>query len=69
MIQVGVVTVSDKGSGGEREDLSGKVIREIMAGVDATVAFDTVIPDEKEEIRRVLIFGADEMGLRSNKPL
>jgi molybdopterin adenylyltransferase len=63
MIRVGVITISDRGYQGEREDASGEVIREMMRGLGAEVAFSTVVPDEQEEIKRVLIQGADEMGL------
>jgi molybdopterin adenylyltransferase len=63
MIRVGVVTTSDKGYRGEREDTSGDVIREMVGGLGAEVAFNTVVPDEQEEIKQALIKGADEMGL------
>ena len=63
MIRVGVVTTSDKGYRGEREDASGDVIREMVRELGAEVAFSTVVPDEHEEITKALIQGADEMGL------
>jgi molybdopterin adenylyltransferase len=63
MIKVGVITVSDRGYRGEREDASGEVIREMVQGLSAEVAFSTIVPDEGEEIKRALIQGADEMGL------
>jgi molybdopterin adenylyltransferase len=63
MIKVGVITISDRGYRGEREDASGEVIREMVQGLDADVAFSIVVPDERDKIKRVLIQGADEMGL------
>jgi molybdopterin adenylyltransferase len=63
MIKVGVITVSDRGYRGEREDASGEVIREMVQGIGAEVAFSTIVPDEREEIKRALLQGADEMGL------
>ena len=63
MIRVGVVTTSDKGYRGERDDASGDVIREMVRELGAEVAFSTVVPDEHEEITKALIQGADEMGL------
>ena len=63
MIRVGVITISDRGYRGEREDTSGKIIQEMVQGSGAEVAFSTVVPDEQEEIKRVLVQGADEMGL------
>jgi len=63
MMRIGVITISDRGYRGEREDASGEVIREMVRGLGGEVAFSTVVPDEQEEIKRVLIQGADEMGL------
>jgi molybdenum cofactor synthesis domain-containing protein len=63
MMRVGVITISDRGYRGEREDVSGEVIQEMVQGLGAEVAFSTVVPDEGAEIRRVLIQGADEIGL------
>ena len=62
-MKVGVITVSDRGSRGEREDASGEVIRKMVRGLGAEVAFSTIVPDEREEIKRALLRGADEMGL------
>ena len=63
MMRVGVITTSDKGYRGERDDASGDVIRELVGGLGAELAFSTVVPDEQEEIKKALIQGADEMGL------
>ena len=63
MMRVGVITTSDKGYRGERDDASGDVIREMIGGLGAEVVFNTVVPDEQEEIKKALIQGADEMGL------
>ena len=63
MMRVGVITISDRGYRGEREDVSGAVIQEMVRGLGAEVAFSTVVPDEGTEIKKVLVQGADEMGL------
>jgi molybdopterin adenylyltransferase len=63
MIRVGVITTSDKGYLGDREDTSGDVIREMVRELGAEVTFSTVVPDDEEEIKKALIQGADEMGL------
>jgi molybdopterin adenylyltransferase len=63
MMRVGVITTSDKGYRGERDDASGDVIREMVGGLGAEVALSTVVPDEQEEIKKALLQGADEMGL------
>ncbi|RLA80353.1 MAG: molybdenum cofactor biosynthesis protein, partial [Deltaproteobacteria bacterium] len=60
-IKAGIVTVSDKGARGEREDRSGALIEELLEGIPAQVVFREVVPDEVEEIRRVLLWGCDEM--------
>lgn len=53
--RVGVVTISDKGSAGQRKDESGPLISQIMrewglADVDKTI----IIPDDFELIKRTL---------------
>jgi molybdopterin adenylyltransferase len=55
MITVAVLTMSDKGSRGEREDLSGHAIREVMKEIGAIVAHYEIIPDEKELIKEKLM--------------
>ena len=55
MIKTAIVTVSDKGSAGERVDESGSVIREMIEAMDASVSAYTVIPDEQELIAATLI--------------
>ena len=54
-IQVAVLTISDRSSKGEREDLSGKVIEEIVRSNGWEVAYYGVVPDDKETIRTELI--------------
>jgi molybdopterin adenylyltransferase len=55
MISVAVITVSDRGSRGEREDLSGPAVKEMMSRIGAGVEFSETIPDEKELIKEKLI--------------
>ncbi len=55
MITVAVITISDKGSRGEREDVSGPVIKEMMSRIGASVKYSEIIPDEKELIKEKLI--------------
>lgn len=54
MITVAIITLSDKGSRGEREDLSGPEIKEMIKGI-GIVQYYEVIPDEKELIKEKLI--------------
>ena len=55
MITVAVLTLSDKGSKGEREDASGPLIREMLKSIDAVVKYYDILPDEKELIKEKLI--------------
>ncbi|MDT3699284.1 MAG: MogA/MoaB family molybdenum cofactor biosynthesis protein [Thermincola sp.] len=59
MYKVGIITASDKGSRGEREDLSAQVIREEIAKIGGEVLEYVVIPDEQELIQKQLIEYAD----------
>ncbi|MBC7342184.1 MAG: MogA/MoaB family molybdenum cofactor biosynthesis protein [Clostridia bacterium] len=48
MIRVGIITASDKGSRGEREDLSQQAIRDEVASIGAEVVAYELVPDEKD---------------------
>lgn len=50
MIRVGIITASDKGSKGEREDRSGEVIHEIVEQQGWKVTDYIVLPDERHEL-------------------
>jgi len=63
MIKVGILTISDKGSRGEREDLSGKVIEEIVKKINGEVKYYQIIPDEKDIIQEELIKTVDKLHL------
>ena len=54
-----LLTVSDKGSRGERIDTSGEAIRELLAAVDATVERYAIVPDERDRIAAQLREWAD----------
>lgn len=55
MIKVAIITVSDKGARGEREDLSGKVLEELMEQIEAKVVWYAIVPDKKNSIETALI--------------
>lgn len=48
MYQVGIVTLSDKGAKGERQDLSGPKIRELLPKDKYEVISYTMLPDDRE---------------------
>ncbi len=51
----GVVTVSDKGSRGERQDTSGPALEVFLKKLGVEVSRSIIVPDEKEKIREVLL--------------
>ncbi|OPY83465.1 MAG: Molybdopterin adenylyltransferase [Syntrophus sp. PtaU1.Bin005] len=61
--RAGVVTVSDKGSRGEREDLSGKEVIRMLQELSILVTEKVIIPDEKDRIRQTLTDLSDEKAL------
>lgn len=60
-IRAAVVTISDKGYTGQREDVSGPVLADLVREMGAEVVRRDVVPDEREEIVRLLVGLADEM--------
>ena len=63
MYTVAIVTSSDKGSKGEREDKSGAVIREIVEKSGFQVKRYLGLPDEKELLKEEFRYLADELGV------
>ena len=63
MITVAVLTLSDKGSKGEREDVSGLLIKDMLKGIGAEVKHYEILPDEKELIKEKLIIYSKEVDL------
>jgi molybdopterin adenylyltransferase len=59
-MKVGILTVSDKGARGEREDKSGPAVREIMEADGSEILQCRVVPDEPDLIRAALIEWSDE---------
>ncbi len=63
MIKVGILTLSDKGSKGEREDLSGKILKEMSESQGWSVLKYDIIPDERSQIVEVLKTWVDKENL------
>ncbi len=59
MIKVGIITVSDRSSRGERDDLSGPEIRSWAEGKGYRVEREEIVPDELQRIKDMLIDMAD----------
>lgn len=60
MLTVGIITVSDKGSVGQREDLSGEVIRDMMTSAGYEIKEKIIIPDEVDLIKETMISWSDD---------
>jgi molybdopterin adenylyltransferase len=60
-IRVAVVTVSDKGYAGEREDASGPLLANLLRRMGAEVVSQTIVPDEQAQIEAILVELADEV--------
>jgi molybdenum cofactor synthesis domain-containing protein len=58
-MKAAILTISDKGSRGEREDSSGPTLAKWLAERDVEVAATAIIPDEEEQIAQRLIDLAD----------
>ena len=54
MIKAAVLTISDKGSRGEREDKSGEVIKDKLGQINAKVIIYEIVPDERDIISQKL---------------
>jgi molybdopterin adenylyltransferase len=61
MFKVAILTISDRGSKGEREDTSGPLIREMVKNLPAEVIHYEIIPDEKGQIAEALKKMADQL--------
>ena len=63
MYTVGIITSSDKGYAGQREDRSGAVIKEIVEANGFEVKKYIVLPDDKEMLSKEFIHMADDLGV------
>lgn len=61
MIRTAILTMSDKGSRGERVDGTGPAIRQAIEGKGYTVEYYKIIPDEKDMIVGELIHLCDDL--------
>lgn len=60
MYSVGILTLSDKCSMGEREDISGRRIRELLPQETFQIVSYKILPDEQNLIEQELIRLSDE---------
>ena len=62
-IRAGVLTISDKGAKGLREDESGEIILQMLEEFGLRVVKREIIPDDRQQIVDTLIMWADKDGL------
>lgn len=60
MFRVGLLTVSDKGAVGERQDTAGYALRELLKSRGYEVSRYQVVPDVQEPIVATLVAWSDE---------
>ncbi len=58
-IRVGILTVSDRSSRGERPDISGQVLKKAMSDQGWQVIKTAIVPDERSKISAILSEWAD----------
>lgn len=62
MYNIGIITASDKGAAGDREDISGKIIATIIQELGQVASY-RIVPDDKDQLVTELIHMADELKL------
>lgn len=53
-IHVGIITISDRASRGEYDDLGGPAVKEAAEGYGWTISAESLVADEKTEIQRAV---------------
>jgi len=61
--QAGILTISTTGARGERDDASGQLLEDLVAGAGFTVAIRRIVPDDASAISATLRAWADERDL------
>jgi molybdopterin adenylyltransferase len=64
MIKAGVLTISNKGFRGQRNNESGAVVVDLLSKAGYRVEKQDIVPDDQERIARCLIDWVDQDGLR-----
>ncbi len=54
MFRIAIITVSDKGAAGQREDLSGPLIAEMVSAQGWQTVLRRILPDEREQVADAL---------------
>ena len=62
MFSIGIITASDKGSRGEREDASGRLIATMLQELGQIRSYK-VVADDAEQISKEMVIMADQLGV------
>ncbi len=63
IFSVGILTISDKGAAGQREDKSGLLLHQWVEALPGKVICYEIVPDEKNKILEKLILWCDQKHL------
>lgn len=61
MYTIGIITSSDKGYAGEREDKSGEAIKEMVEDNGFKVVRKVILPDDKEMLSQEFMYMCDKL--------
>jgi molybdopterin adenylyltransferase len=53
-IQIGIITISDRASRGEYDDLGGPALKKAAEGYGWNILAESLVPDEKRDIQRAV---------------
>jgi len=62
MFRVGIITASDKGSRGEREDISGQTIADMIKDIGEVCQY-VIVPDDERALSATMKHMADNQGI------
>lgn len=63
MITVGIITCSDRASKGVYQDVSGKVIEDMVCAANCVVVKYIILPDVREQISHELVYMSDTLNI------
>lgn len=63
MIKTAILTISDKGSRGERQDGTGQAIKNLLDSNSYSVEYYKIIPDDIEKIMEELVYICDDLNI------
>jgi len=65
-MKTGVLTLSDKGALGQREDRSGPLIQKMLISIGAEIAMSQILPDQEDLIQNTLNEFSTKPGISSS---